>query len=462
MSRNGSGTQSSPAGSFPVVTGTIIDSTKFNNTINDINSEITKSIANDGQTPILANLPMSGFKHTGAAQANAAGQYVEYAQANSTYLAKASNLSDVANTTTARTNIGAAASGANTDITSLSSSVTGTTQAANDNSTKLATTAYADAAANVASSKIQPVTASVGSNALTLTLNATKLDFRSSTLTSGTVNTRTVSSPISVTVSSGSTLGTSNGVSARLAIIAIDNAGTVELAVTNLAGSANLDESTLISTTAEGGAGAADSANVIYSTTARSSVPFRVVGYVDISEATAGTWASAPTVIQGAGGYAQVQRIVSSATVASTSGTSIDFTGIPSWVKRITVMFNGVSTNGSSQRQVQLGAGSVTTSGYSGGYGGGGAAAWNGASLATGIAFGSVTAAADVYSGIMTICNMGGNLWAAGFYGGSSASNFAGISGGSITLSGILDRIRITTANGTDAFDAGSINIMYE
>ena len=56
--------------------------------------------------------------------------------------------------------------------------------------------------------------------------------------------------------------------------------------------------------------------------------------------------------------------ITSGTSQASTSGTSIDFTSIPSWVKRITLMFNGVSTNGTSNYQIQIGSGSVTTSGY--------------------------------------------------------------------------------------------------
>lgn len=197
-----------------------------------------------------------------------------------------------------------ALSGANTDITSLASpaiaAATATTQATTDISTKVATTAYAQAV----SAKIQPITASVASSALTITLNPTVLDFRSNPLTSGTVVSRSVAAAISVVVSSGSTLGTVNAVPSRLAVLAIDNAGTVELAVVNLAGGNNLDESTLISTTAEGGAGAADSANVIYSTTARTNVAFRVVGYVESTQATAGTWATAPSTIQGAGGQA--------------------------------------------------------------------------------------------------------------------------------------------------------------
>lgn len=151
---------------------------------------------------------------------------------------------------------------------------------------------------------IIPISASVGSNALTLTLNPTTLDFRSATLGSGTVNTRTVSSPINLVISSGSTLGTINGQASRIIVLAIDNAGTVELAAVNLAGGVNLDETGRISTTAEGGAGAADSATVVYSATARSNVPYRVVGYVESTQATAGTWATAPSTIQGAGGQA--------------------------------------------------------------------------------------------------------------------------------------------------------------
>ena len=151
---------------------------------------------------------------------------------------------------------------------------------------------------------IQPITASVAASALTVTLNPTTLDFRSATLSSGTVVSRSVTSAISVTVSLGSTLGTTSAVQSRIVVLAIDNAGTVELAVVNIAGGNDLTETGLISTTAEGGSGAADSATVIYSTTARSSVAYRVVGYIESTQATAGTWATAPSTIQGCGGQA--------------------------------------------------------------------------------------------------------------------------------------------------------------
>jgi hypothetical protein len=93
-------------------------------------------------------------------------------------------------------------------------------------------------------------------------------------------------------------------VQSRIVVLALDNAGTVELAVVNISGGTNLTETNLISTTAEGGAGAADSASTVYSTTARSNLAYRVVGYIESTQGTAGTWATAPSTIQGCGGQA--------------------------------------------------------------------------------------------------------------------------------------------------------------
>ena len=155
--------------------------------------------------------------------------------------------------------------------------------------------------------------------------------------------------------------------------------------------------------------------------------------------------------------------ITSATAQASTSGTSINFTDIPSWVKRITVMFNGVSTSGTSIRQAQLGAGSVTTSGYtSSGFGWTGGT--NGVASTTGIIFdGQAPVAATAYNAVMTINNFGNNTWvASSLIAATTGTVQQFISTGAITLSGTLDRVRITTVNGTDTFDAGSINILYE
>jgi hypothetical protein len=153
----------------------------------------------------------------------------------------------------------------------------------------------------------------------------------------------------------------------------------------------------------------------------------------------------------------QETKITSGTAIASTSGTSIDFTGIPSWVKRITVMFNGVSTNGTSAPTIQLGAGSVETTGYS-------ATAQNGVNAGsdytTGLPVNNTGSAATTISGFLTICLLGSNLWV--FNSMTRTSTAVLYAAGQKTLSGTLDRVRITTVNGTDTFDAGSINILYE
>jgi hypothetical protein len=150
--------------------------------------------------------------------------------------------------------------------------------------------------------QIQSITGTVAANALTVGLAATTLAFRNATLTNGAPTEVVIESPLSLVVPSGATLGTVNAVQSRLVLLAINNAGTAELAIVNLAGGNNLDETTLISTTAIDAA--ADSDNIIYSTTARTNVPFRVIGFVESTQATAGAWATSPSTLQGAGGNA--------------------------------------------------------------------------------------------------------------------------------------------------------------
>lgn len=155
--------------------------------------------------------------------------------------------------------------------------------------------------------------------------------------------------------------------------------------------------------------------------------------------------------------------IANGTAVASTSGTSITFTGIPSWVKRITVMFNGVSTNGFSIVQVQIGTSSgLTTSGY------GGSAAYiatttpASSAVTTGFGVAAFNGLSDARNGMMIITNFSGNTWVSSSTVALSTSSAVGWGAGSITLSGALTKLSVTTVNGTDAFDAGSINIMYE
>lgn len=148
---------------------------------------------------------------------------------------------------------------------------------------------------------------------------------------------------------------------------------------------------------------------------------------------------------------------------ASLSGTSIDFTGIPSWVKRITVMFGAVSTNGTSALVVQIGdAGGVENTGYADTVGNiATSTASTSSTGGSGFAVANVGAISDAASGVVTLTNVSGNIWALS---GSIRLNASRISyaAGAKTLSDTLDRVRITTFNGTDTFDSGSINILYE
>jgi len=155
------------------------------------------------------------------------------------------------------------------------------------------------------------------------------------------------------------------------------------------------------------------------------------------------------------------QALTLGTSVASTSGTSIDFTGIPSTVKRITVMFNGVSTNGSSLIIIQLGTSSgVTTTGYTsaGAYIAGSTA--SSGSITTGFVTSNHASGTYVRNGHNFITNINSNNWVHSSTLYSSVE--LGVGAGSIGLSATLDRVRITTVNGTDTFDAGTINIMYE
>ena len=159
------------------------------------------------------------------------------------------------------------------------------------------------------------------------------------------------------------------------------------------------------------------------------------------------------------------QPLTSGTTVATTSGTSVDFTGIPSWVKHITIMVKDFSTNGASHCYLRIGSGSVATSGYlsAGGYlhsaGGSGIT-----STTTGFMLNNNIAASVVIHCIarLSLLDSSTNSWT--FSSSGNRSDFVGLifGSGSTSLGGALDRVRLTTANGTDTFDAGSINIVYE
>lgn len=205
---------------------------------------------------------------------------------------------------------------------------------------------------------------------------------------------------------------------------------------------------------------ALDSANILVGNGSNVATKVAVTGDVTISNAGVTAIGSAkvtPSML--------TQPLTLATAQNTTSGTSIDFTGIPSWAKRITVMLNGVSTSGSSDLLVRVGTTTgIETTGYTSSIS---------AVLSTSIAaygattagfFVSTTDSASSVVGAVSLVGFGANAW---FYcgtiqrtGGSTVLTGA-VTGGK-ALSGTLDRIRLTTVNGTDTFDAGSVNIMYE
>ena len=161
--------------------------------------------------------------------------------------------------------------------------------------------------------------------------------------------------------------------------------------------------------------------------------------------------------------FASRARLVRNAGISSTSGTSIDFVDIPSWARRITVMLLAVSTNGTSGVQIQLGdSGGIETTGYS--TSGTAITGTNTCGISTFtsgfVMLGSLAGASR--SGAIVFNNIIGNYWVAIGNMDEQGSGQAGYTQGFKELSATLDRVRVTTINGTDAFDAGFVNIIYE
>lgn len=190
-------------------------------------------------------------------------------------------------------------------------------------------------------------------------------------------------------------------------------------------------------------------------------------GTIAIGQVISGTGVTAGTTITALGtgtGGVGTYTVSASQTVASTAISTVgqDFYNIPSYVKRVTVMFSGISTNGTSNPMMQIGTSAgVEATGYLGAAGFVGAATAAG-NFTTGFGLSFGTAATSTFHGVALLTGMGSNLWAFGFSGGYSSGANSISAGGAKTLAGTLDRVRITTVNGTDTFDAGTINILYE
>jgi hypothetical protein len=358
MSLNGAGVYSLPAGN-PVVTGTTISSTWANTTLTDIGTALSTAIFKDGQQTLTANIPMSGFKFTGLAAGTDNGNSVRYEQVikneivdaagdyivgtaadtvakNPAYTTVAANAT-TSDIWTARYNLltggvvtftdvadapyqGAQSivvanaahvltDGANLevmgdanytctagDVLVFTAKTTTTFQVSifKANGTPVVTPSYAQ----------WTISTTRGGNAETITVTPVTgavLRFRNATIGTGDYTNVDFSSAITLTLSSGSTIGATNSVPFRVWLVAFNDAGTLRLgAVKTVSGTdiMHLRADQLYSSTAEGGAGAADSAQVIYSTTAVTTKAMVILGYAEYTLATVGTWGTAPSKVQ--------------------------------------------------------------------------------------------------------------------------------------------------------------------
>jgi len=417
LSFNGSGLFLINSTGQPVVADTLIEAATFNAFTADVGTGLSTCITKDGQTTITANLPMAGFRHTGVGNAAADTDYLAYGQAKTiiqndtyTWCGTATGTAD-ALVLTPIPAVTAYAAGQKFRFKSSASANTGaaTVNISSVGAVAIQLNGAALAAGDIEASQWYEITFSDAS-----TVQLVKVGVSDKVVPKGAIT------------SSSLTMATSR-------ILGRDTASTG--AIEELTLSEVLD---LVGSAADG----------------------------DILYRASGAWTRLAK-----GTASQVLRMNSGATApewatggitlataqASTSGTSIDFTGLPSGIKRITVNFVSVSTNGADDPLVQIGdAGGFETSGYLG--------SANAKNYTAGFSDGQGGAGYSRHgSYVMTLVDAATNTWSCFVcVGRSDAAPTNTVGGFSKALSATLDRVRITTTGGTDAFDAGLINIAYE
>ena len=437
MARNGSGTYNRAVA--PYVAGTTITAATVNSEMDDMAAALTQSLSRDGQSPPTANLPMGNFRITGLANAIASTDAAPLGQ----IVAKAGDIMTGALGfavgtaalpgvfVSGDTNTGFFQAAAAPDTLSISVGGVEVGRYGAGGFMRLAAGTAAVPAYSFSGDTDTGIY-SVGANVIGVTMAGAKgLEFSPNSIIldtypgapSGALFIR--AGDASATNARESLLiavnETSIPVSAIRQTIATDGSGNIELYATP-AGSRASDRRVLRATIP--GAG-----------------PIALVGPVNVD-----------------GKALQIQRGTEQAT---TSGTAIDFTGIPAGVRRITVMFDSVSANGSSLPQIQIGSGSILNIGYLGT-----GSSWlttvGTSANSTGFLLTNSVTAADAMFGQAVLTNISGNKWSFAFT-GAHTNTIRGLSGaGLVSLSGVLDRVRLTTVNGTDVFDAGAINIFWE
>ena len=469
MSYNGSGTFQINTSGQPVVAGTVISSTAFNALTADLATGLSTAITKDGQTTTTARIPFAAGISSTLVTDSTSISTGSIITAGGAGIAKALYVGTTANVA------GAATLGSTLTYggVTLTNAVTGTGKMVLDTSptiTGLTANGVTATLPVINNIKMGYTTTATAAGTTTLTVSSNYRQFFTGTLA------QTIVLPVTSTLVTGMAFEIENNSTGLLTVNSSGGnlVGTIPAGVCahavcigiTLTTAADWDWDYISTTTITGtGANVLGTSPTITTPTidtitsaAATALTLQSAGTTALTLSTAQNATFAGTV---ADSTAILRPLVSGTAVATTSGTSVDFTGIPSWVKRITFVYSGVSSNGVSSFLIQIGPSSaVETSGY----------------LSTGNTTGSggtvvVTSTAGfiiyednpVYTvqGIATIVNVSSNNWVFAQTGRLTAGN-ATYGGGDKTLASTLARLRFTTVNGTDAFDAGSINILYE
>jgi hypothetical protein len=444
MARNGSGTYSLYTPGNPVVTGTTISSTWANNTLNDIATALTNSIAKDGQTTPTANLPMGTFKLTGLGAGSAATDSLNLTQAqNEAYQL----IGTIAGTDTITGSL-------TPNLTSYVAGQTFRFVAANTNTGAVTINVNGLGAKSITKNGTNALSAGdlTANAAYQITYDGTQFQLSGARFNGGTITSDITMSGASDIWSKGADVASA----AALPLITDGNYFDVT-GTTTITSMASMGVGTWICLQFDGALTLTHNATDLI-LPGGANITTAAGDHAIFIEYASGDWRCVSYIRSNA----LNNPLVSATAVASTSGTSIDFTGIPSWVKRITVMFSGVSTNGTSIPILQLGtSGAPETSGYSG-------SIYQPSTSANvssaGFNLVRAMAAATVLHGqyTLSLLNPATNTWVcSGVLGMSNTADNTHI-GASKSLAGTLNMIRLTTGNGTDAYDAGLVNIFYE
>lgn len=482
MSFNGSGLFQINSTGQPVTPGQTIASSTHNALTADLASGLSNCICKDGQTTLTANLPMGNFKLTGMAAGSVrtdSATVSNIQDGTGIYVGTVGGTADVITLTvspaitsyTAGKTFRFIASGTNTTAVTVNVSGLGAKAI-----TKNGTTALASG--DIPSGMMVTITYDGTRFIMDSLGSATALPLTGGTLTGDTTisvsdaRTNTVDVPLTITsVTSGTPaagIGTGILLQAESADENPSDFGRIEAAATDVtAGSEDTYFQMLTRV-----AGAALTATYRWIATAAFKAIFTHANSADRTYTLPDATGTIPTVAT----QAEVNAMTSTTTAltpntnqlvlgtmqASTSGTSIDFTGIPAGVRRITVMLNGISTNGTSDYMLQIGdSGGLEATGYLGSAGSSGPSEL---AFTTGFGISNAASAAQVLhgAGTLTLMDSATNLWAwSGTFGRSDAGRVH-FAGGSKALSATLDRVSVTTAGGVNTFDAGNINILYE